>query len=290
MANIYRSEAGRQIVEGLYRKALQRWPVPSAHLVVPTRAGDTFVVASGDAHASPLVLFHGSGANSAAWIRDVAEWSRQFRVYAVDMIGEPGLSVAARPSFESDEYAAWLDDVWKGLGLTAASVVGVSLGGWLALDYAIRRPHRVASLSLLSPTGIGSRNAGFMIKAGLLSLLGVQGLRKSVKLVAGRDDIPPPLIVDMTTVFRHFRPRWERLPIRTDGELAALATAVQVIVGGKDVMIRSNETRDRMRRLVPNLQLTYLEDEGHLLPRQTAAISAFVNAAAGSTAREAVPA
>src|SRR6185295_7452832 len=160
-------------------------------------------------------------------------------------------------------------DVWSGLGLTSASVAGVSLGGWLALDYAIRRPQRVASLSLVSPAGIGSRNTGFLIKAGLLSLLGAWGLRKSVTLVAGRDDVPQPLMVYMTTVFRNFRPRRQRPPIRTDRELAALAMPVQVIVGGKDVMIRSAETRDRITRLVPHAQLTYLEHEGHLLPKQT---------------------
>src|SRR5947208_9885252 len=102
-------------------------------MVVPTREGHTFVVASGDRHAPPLVLLHGSGANSASWISDVSEWSQRFRVYAVDMIGEPGLSAPARPPFASEAYANWLDDVWKGLGLTAASVAGVSLGGWLAL-------------------------------------------------------------------------------------------------------------------------------------------------------------
>src|SRR5438552_13172818 len=111
------------------------------------------------------------------------------------MSGEPGLSAPARPSFASAAYAAWLDDVWSGLGLTAASVVGVSLGGWLALDYAIRRPAHVASLSLLSPGGIGSRNAGFMIKAGLFALFGAWGLRQSVRAVAGRGDIPRPLMV-----------------------------------------------------------------------------------------------
>ena len=87
----------------------------------------------------------------------------------------------------------------------------------------------MASLSLVSPAGIGSRNTGFLIKAGLLSLLGAWGLRKSVTLVAGRDDVPQPLMVYMTTVFRNFRPRRQRPPIRTDRELAALAMPVQVL-------------------------------------------------------------
>jgi hypothetical protein len=55
---------------------------------------------------------------------------------------------------------------------------------------------------------------------------------------------------------------------------------VQLILGGNDALLRSTETRDRMKRWAPNLQLTYLENEGHVLPPQTAAISTFLQAVA----------
>jgi len=42
----------------------------------------------------------------------------------------------------SDAYAGWLDDVLDQLGLERTALVGVSLGGWLAFDYAIRRHYR----------------------------------------------------------------------------------------------------------------------------------------------------
>ena len=80
------------------------------------------------------------------WIRDVAEWAKHYRVYAVDVIGEPGLSAQSRPSLRSGAYADWLDDIYQHLGLTSASLVGVSLGGWLALGYAVKRPTRVAEI------------------------------------------------------------------------------------------------------------------------------------------------
>ena len=51
---------------------------------------------------------------------------------------------------------------------------------------------------------------------------------------------------------------------------------VQLILGGKDALLRSSETRDRMQRLAPQLQLTYLENDGHLVPRQTATIAEFL--------------
>jgi len=278
MANIYKSEAGRQAVERSYRDVLGRWPVANRQLRVPTCQGETFVVVSGEKLATPLVLFHGSGTNSGAWMRDVAEWARRYRVYAVDMIGEPGFSATSRPSLRSDEYVAWLDDVWRELGLTRASVVGVSLGGWLGLTYAVHRPERVASLSLLSPSGIGAQHRLFLLKAGLLMMFGTWGLRRSLGLVAGRAELPRDLAEALLLRFRHFRPRMEPVPIRTDDELARLTMPVQVILGGRDVLIRSQDTRERLKRCAPNLRLSYLEEEGHILPRQTAAIADFLGA------------
>lgn len=278
MAEIYKSAAGKEAVESLYRRALQRWPVPHRQLVVPTKQGDTFVIVSGESSAAPLVLFHGSGTNSSVWIRAVAEWSQHYRVHAIDMIGEPGFSAPSRPPLASDAYAAWLDEVWSGLRLGAASVVGVSLGAWLALDYAIRRPAHVASLSMVSPSGIGRQNHLTLIKAGVLLMFGSWGLGKSLKMITGNTDVPRETREYLVTVFRHFRPRMERIPIRTDAELAGLSMPVQLILGGNDALLWSRETRDRMERLVPRLQLTYLENEGHFLPRQTKTITEFLTA------------
>jgi pimeloyl-ACP methyl ester carboxylesterase len=195
------------------------------------------------------------------------------------MIGEPGLSAPSRPPLASDRYALWLDDVWDQVGLNRASLVGVSLGGWLAVEYAVRRPDKVRSLSLLSPSGIGGQNVMTLLELGLLRLCGTWGLRRSFTLVAGRE-MPTALSEAITTVFKHFRPRRERIPVRTDEELARLHMPVQLILGGRDVLLRSAETRHRMERQVRQLQVIYLENEGHILPPQTHAVLAFVSAAA----------
>jgi pimeloyl-ACP methyl ester carboxylesterase len=284
VAEIYKSKSGQDAIERAYRDTLRRWPVPNRQFTVPTRHGDTFVIESGAANALPLVLFHGSGTNSSAWLGDVSAWAQRHHVYAIDMIGEPGLSAPSRPPFSSDAYAEWLDDVWDQLGLASASIVGVSLGGWLALEYATKRPARVGSLSLISPSGVGAQNKVLLLKAGLLLMLGPWGLRRALQLVSGRATLPREMSDALLLRFRHFRPRMDTLPIRTDDELASLKMPVQLIVGGQDALLRTAETRDRMQRGVPHLQLTYLENEGHILPRQTEQIAEFLRAAAPAAA------
>lgn len=78
------------------------------------------------------------------------------------------------------------------------------------------------------------------------------------------------------------RPRVERLPLRTDEELATLAIPVQLILGRTDRMLRSTETRERMERQVRDLHLTWLEDDGHMRGGQAPRLLDFLGTLAGS--------
>ena len=148
MTKIYKSDEGARAVRERYLEMLKRWPAPNEQMRVPTRQGETFIIACGEKAARPLLLFHGSASNSAMWMGDVRAWAEHYRVYSIDLIGEAGLSAPARPPLASEEYALWLDNVLKALSVTHASIVGVSLGGWLALDYNTRQPERVTSIAL----------------------------------------------------------------------------------------------------------------------------------------------
>jgi len=273
MPGIYKSEAGRQAIEAFYRKVLARWPVTNEHVSVRTRHGETLVIACGPIDGPPVLLLHGSGANSAVWIRDVAEWAKHYRVYAVDVIGEPGLSAQSRPPLRSGAYVDWLDDVYQHLGLTSASLIGVSLGGWLALGYAVKRPTRVASLTLLSPAGIGVRKKLFMAKAMLMLLLGKRGVDKAWSAASGKAPIAGPMADYVRLIFENFRPRREAPPIFTDAELRALSLPIQVVVGADDAMLHATQTRDRVTRLLPQAEMIWLDGAGHMLPPQTTRVA-----------------
>ena len=281
MSNIYKSPAGELAIRTRYLDFLKRWPAPNEHLRVPTREGETFIVACGDKTAPPLLLLHGSAANSAMWMFDVAAWAAHFRVYAIDMIGEPGLSAPSRPPLDSDAHALWLDDVLQGLQVKSASIVGVSLGGWLALDYATRRTERVESLALLCPGGVGRQKIGILFQGLLLKMFGSWGTRKLREKVLGRApaNLPPRIqeFVDFVSlIHQHFLPRRVKLPIFSDEALRRLRMPVLAILGAKDVMLDSADTRQRLARNLPHADIRYLPDAGHFIPRQTATILEFL--------------
>ncbi len=159
---IYKTPAGEQAVMALYDAALERWPVPCQQMTIPTRIGETFVIACGDESAPPLVLLHGAGTNSAIWAPDTVEYTRRYRVYAADLPGEPGKSTPNRPAWDGPAYAEWLANVFDALKIERAALLGVSQGGWTALKFAVRWPERVEKLALLAPGGVVSDRASFL--------------------------------------------------------------------------------------------------------------------------------
>lgn len=138
-----------------YDKVMAKWPAEREAAAVPTPFGVTHVNVCGPAGAPPLLLLPGGGgATSASWYAQAAELSRHRRVYAVDLIGAPGLSETAgdrRPRTVAD-LAAWLEAVLDGLGVGETDLGGHSYGAFVALHFALRAPGRVRRLFLLDPT------------------------------------------------------------------------------------------------------------------------------------------
>ncbi|MFY1695876.1 MULTISPECIES: alpha/beta fold hydrolase [unclassified Solwaraspora] len=285
MNAIYRSVDARRAVEQRYRTLLRRWPVPATESTVPTRYGDTFVVVSGPRDAPPVVALHGGSFNSAAWIGDIETWAQTHRVYAVDVIGEPGLSAPARPPLTSGCYAEWLDDVLAAFDIGQAAFVGASLGGWLALDYALRRPQRITRLALLVPGGIGRQKNGAVIGSLFFLPFGEWGRRAAVRLVLG----PPPAASDvrqlpesaeladfLLLIQRSYRRRGDRLPIFSDDRLRRLDVPLLVVAGAKDRLLDARQTARRVRRLLPQATVVLLPDTGHIPIGYTRSVQRFL--------------
>jgi 2-hydroxy-6-oxonona-2,4-dienedioate hydrolase len=113
----------------------------------------TRVIEAGSGPA--LVMMHGGGGHAEAFSRNVARLSKHFHVICPDFIWH-GLSSA--PPFAAgnwcrqftDQILALLDQ----MGIDQASFEGESLGGWVAMDLAIRYPQRVDKIILNTAWGM----------------------------------------------------------------------------------------------------------------------------------------
>ncbi|MGZ9930582.1 alpha/beta fold hydrolase [Streptomyces sp. NC-S4] len=154
-----------------YDAALGRWPGPVEAVDLATSYGVTRVNRCGPAGAPPLVLLPGGGSTSTVWGACAAAGAaRAHRVHAVDLVGEPGLSVAApgRAIRAVGDLVGWLDAVLDGLGPQRGPVTlaGHSYGAWIAAHYAARRPDRLGRLLLLDPTRVfAGLRPGYVLRA-----------------------------------------------------------------------------------------------------------------------------
>jgi pimeloyl-ACP methyl ester carboxylesterase len=268
--SIYKSPAGERAVMALYDKVLaDYWPAPYETSTLPTRHGDTFVIACGEETAPALVLLHGAGSNSAIWAADAALYGRQHRVYAVDLIGEPGKSAPNRPAWDSPAYAEWLEDVLDGLRLDQAALLGVSQGGWTALKFATYRPERVGKLALLCPGGVVSDRTSFYLRFLPLLLLGKWGARRANRMLFGSQPVPKEADEFLVVTLAHFKPRTGVLPIYSDQELSRLTMPVLLLGGTQDAIRDSEKIAARMRKLVPQLTSIIVPGAGHVLLNTT---------------------
>jgi pimeloyl-ACP methyl ester carboxylesterase len=80
---------------------------------------------------------------------------KDFRIYLVDVVGQPGLSSGNSPDVKTDEFGLWICEVLDGLKLEKVNIAGASFGGLLGMKLANVAPERITNMVLLNPIGFG---------------------------------------------------------------------------------------------------------------------------------------
>jgi pimeloyl-ACP methyl ester carboxylesterase len=102
---------------------------------------------------APVVLVHGLAGCWQNWLENIAHLARGHRVVALDL---PGFGASPKPPWEISisAYGRFLHDFCERLGIGRASLVGNSMGGFIASELAISEPERIARLVLVSAAGV----------------------------------------------------------------------------------------------------------------------------------------
>ncbi|MCU1594763.1 MAG: alpha/beta hydrolase fold protein [Frankiales bacterium] len=113
-----------------------------------------------------VVLIHGIASRAAQWEQVMATLGDHYRVIAPDLLGH-GLSAKPRGDYSLGAHACGVRDLLASLGHDRVSLVGHSLGGGIAMQFAYQFPERIERLALVSAGGLGPEVSPFLRAATL---------------------------------------------------------------------------------------------------------------------------
>lgn len=258
--SVFKTKEGRDKVRAYYNRVLSHFPFEQRY--VDTTFGQTFMLTAGHESNPPVILLHGSCSNSAFWFPEIMALSNNFRVYAIDIIGEAGNSEEYRPDLNSDAFALWMKDVLDVLGLERSVLIGNSLGGWMALKFAAAYPERVSKLILVASAGLAQIHPQFLIDADKARQ--ANGTVPVNPDIIGEQSIPKEVLDFMNLIVENYNPI-QNLPVYADEQLQRLNMPVLFIDGEDDIIVDAKRSAQRLYSLIPSSEIHLLPNCGHVV-------------------------
>ena len=221
-----------------------------------------------------VVLLHGLGGNSTNWAFNIPALAQKYRVIVPDQIGF-GRSDKPRINYRVGTYADFLDKFLDELKIERATLVGNSMGGWIAALYALQRPARVERLVLADAAGFRpppefnlavlsglnpSTRAGMRELAAQVffnkQLFGGEAaidLMLTQRMAAGDGDTIQRLVESIY--------RGEDM---LDGRLSAIKQPTLIIWGREDGLTPLAREGEKFRKEMPGAQFIVFEQCGHV--------------------------
>jgi pimeloyl-ACP methyl ester carboxylesterase len=270
----FRSTTAKAQYLKLYDMRAKKWPVDSETRLVDTSYGQTFVRMSGLIGAPPLVLLHGAGGNSLQWMTNIEALSKSYRVYAVDNIYDYGRSIYTQIIRNPDDFVNWLDELFNALELgNNIKLMGLSYGGWLTSQYALRFPDRLDKIVLLAPGGTVLPLRLEWIMRAVLCLVPHRYFTKSfiywlLHDLAQKDEASRIMLeeeVDAAYMrIRCFKPiRLVNPTVLEDEELQRIKVPTLYLVGEHEKIYSARKAIQRLHKMAPHIKTEIIPNAGH---------------------------
>lgn len=222
-----------------------------------------FVVAG---QGPAVILLHGLGANKETWMANIDALSTKHHVYALDQLG---FGHSEKPLLDYS-IATWVDFLhafMKSQGISHATLVGNSLGGWIALDFTLRYPEMVDKLILVDSGGLA-----FKLPTAILNPSSLAGWRTLLQSAFyDKSRINDQFVVTVFTQHLHDNDGYtiqrtlagleQALP--EDNRLKDVHTPTLIIWGREDELI-GIELAEKFRAGIAGSKLVVLEHCGHV--------------------------
>jgi pimeloyl-ACP methyl ester carboxylesterase len=238
--------------------------------------------------AGPAVLLvHGITSSSRTWREVMPALAKDYTVIAPDLLGH-GRSAKPRGDYSLGAYASGLRDLLVALEIPRATVVGHSLGGGVAMQFAYQFPERIERLALVDSGGLGAEvslvlraatlpGAEYVLPlmvssplrgatAALGSVLGRLGLRANADMRGMAEGFESFRDADARRAFVHtarsvIDPAGQRVDATDRLYLAAHVPSL-IVWGDKDRMIPVKHGHDAHAQM-PNSRLEIFAGAGH---------------------------
>ncbi|WP_406625364.1 alpha/beta fold hydrolase [Acidovorax sp. SDU_ACID1] len=229
--------------------------------------GDTVVQVSG--RGAPLVFVHGFTTTAEFWREQVEPFSASHRVIRINL---PGHGVSPRPEGRAYTIEAFADDVLKvyqALDIQDAVLVGLSMGGAIAQQFALTHPNSVRALVLVdtTPHGLGEDvNVDNVLKA--IEELGVVAASQNVIDRSFGSATSAQLLafakaqVAQTPAFVARQAIVSLNATDSRARLGEIQVPTLILVGNEDIITPPCES-EVLAKGIPNSRLEIIADAGH---------------------------
>jgi pimeloyl-ACP methyl ester carboxylesterase len=253
-----------------YDATLKVWNVPYEELYIPTTFGTAHIIISGSTSGEPLVLLHGMNASSTMWYPNIKAFTKEYRVFAIDFILEPGKSYITRDMDHVDQISTWYHEIFNKLELESFHLIGASRGGWLAVNLALQHQENIKSMILLSPaqTFIWIRPSTDLLKNIIFALSSKEKqIQENLKTMSSNVDN-----IDKTYLEQYYigaeKDSLNKFVLDmqpfSKQDFKSLKMPVLVLIGDDD-MINNRKTLKLTTEYIPNSQAEIINNAGHFL-------------------------
>lgn len=225
---------------------------------------------AGPATGAPVLLLPGRNAATPMYRTNLTSLPAYRTVYCIDLLGEAGLSVQRKGIRTAADQAQWLAETLAGLELERVHLLGVSIGGWTAVNGAVHHPDRIASLTLLDPVFTFARiPLRTMLASVLMYAPGVSEARRRRVLswISGGADVDTADVEAalISAGSRDFALRTPMPKLFTDDQLRGLDLPVLALIAGRSVMLDPTRAVTRARELLLRGQIELWPDASHAI-------------------------
>jgi pimeloyl-ACP methyl ester carboxylesterase len=273
----YKTENSRKWLETWLKDVLRTNGLDYERFEVETFLGKTSVLAKNRERKDlePVIFLPGGRTCGIFWDinNNLAPLYEDFRIYLIDINGQPGLSDGNAPLLDSDGYGRWLKELAQGLGLKEANFVGASFGGSLIMKLGEVDNDLIKSAVMCNPPGfvnisLAPRNLYYLLMP--LVLPSHKSVMNFLSKIVFHEDFTfdskkrQQLAEFLVYTNMYFQMGAENPKPFSDETLRKLTAPTYLILDRDDIFIPQRKTAERAEKLLPNLiETVWLEKHGH---------------------------